>query len=288
MNFLQSVQSSVYNPEFYSELVEKPFSYSLYYFFSLVLILAFIGTGILGTSLIPSLHSITENIDQKILATYPQNLIITIKDGIVSTNVQEPYSIVVPQELTSSKNFPQDIQNLIVIDTHAPFTLEAIKKHKTVALLTKDALIYRDENGAFKIKPVKEIPDTVISKATIQRYIEKARPFIKFIAPISVLMIFLGLIIFFSANLLYLVFGAGLIWIISKFKRAMLSYKKAYQIGLHAITLIMAAQALFFVFPVLTEHGTLWIYVLIFILVVFINFPKPKKVESSSVIQSQK
>ena len=86
MNLISDLRGSVYDPEYYKGLLKKPFSYSLKYFFFLALSLAFIGALLSLFTVLPNLNSFLQELGPKILSHYPQDLVITIKDGVVSTS----------------------------------------------------------------------------------------------------------------------------------------------------------------------------------------------------------
>ena len=100
MQFARTIGQSIYGPDFYRSLFAQPLSFSLKYFFSLVLVLAVVHTATLSYTFIPLLNSFLKNLDSKILAYYPDSLEITIEKGEASSNAEEPYFLPWPEELT--------------------------------------------------------------------------------------------------------------------------------------------------------------------------------------------
>ena len=99
MSFLQNIGKSIYSPEFYKELLGLPFSFSLKYFYSLAVVLAVALAVIFSFKIIPAAQPFLQSIGPQVLNYYPDELVITIKNGDVSTNVAEPYLLPLPAPL---------------------------------------------------------------------------------------------------------------------------------------------------------------------------------------------
>ncbi len=239
---LNVVYASVYSPAFYKALLLKPLSWSIKYFFSFTLVLAVISTAVAGWQAVPAVNSFLNNLAPTILKYYPENLEIVIKDGEASSNVPEPYVIQLPPELISSWNKaanPNPVpENLLVINTETRLVdWKEFQNYKALALLSKDAIVFMDRNGGVRIQPLTAVPNTTINKKEIASMLDGVKPFAKFAAPILVLIIFIGVYSVLSFKLIYLFAAALLIWLIAtKFKKLDVGYKKAYQVGLHAMT----------------------------------------------------
>lgn len=235
MELFEHVRKSIYNPEYYEEIESKPFSYSIKYFYSLVLVMAVILSTVYGFIFIPVTVSFLKSFGTAIVDYYPSELTVTIKGGMVTTNVTEPYSLPFPEKLRSSET--KGIDNLLVIDTHHDFTMDLWNQYKTTAWLTKDTLIYRDKDNRISITPLDKTPNTEITRTKIASWLAAIEPFFKWVPPLLIFGIFVFFMFFLSGYLFYLLFGALLIYFIARLKKIPLSYKKAYQVGLHAITL---------------------------------------------------
>lgn len=108
----------------------------------------------------------------------PDDLEVTIKDGVASTNVREPYVVSLKasdlQEALSTLQIPvpRDLQKprvsatrLLVIDTKA--NAEHFEQYQAAALLTANTLVYFSE-GEMKLVSLRETPNLTINKAFIQ------------------------------------------------------------------------------------------------------------------------
>ncbi len=260
MKFIWEIRDSIYSPEYYKGLLTKPFSYSLKYFFMLVLCIALVVSVSLMFPVFSAVHSFLANVGMKVLEYYPDELRITIKNGVVSTNVVEPYVLPMPPEFKSAFQSAQDragnnvkvnininvnAKNLLVIDTKTPFTIDEFKKADTEILLTKDSAVYYDK-GNTVVAPLDKVSDFTLDKGKITSFLNKAQPYFRFVYPLIAVGMFS--IFFFGAafNMFYLLFAAILILLIARMKKASLSYGKSYQLGLHLITLALIIDNLIF------------------------------------------
>lgn len=237
MELLRHIRQSVYDPEYYREIPAQPLSHSIKYFYSLTLVIAIVLTVVYGFMFTPPLLSFLRSLGPSVLNYYPDELVITIKKGTASTNVTEPYKLPLPESFKLGRN--KDVENLLVIDTQHSFSMDQWKEYNTYAWLTRDTLIYRSDQGDLRLMALDRVPATEITKKELTSWIEAINALFKFVPPLLVLGIFLVMMVILSTKLLYLFLGALLILAIARWKKVNLSYKKAYQIGLHAITLGM-------------------------------------------------
>lgn len=258
MSFLQSVGKSIYSPEFYKELFGRPFSFSLKYFYSLAAVLAIVLAAIFSFKIIPIAQSFFQSIGPEVLNYYPAELVITIKNGQASTNVKEPYFLKMPQGFIPKEgkykyNLEEieprtDLENLLVIDTATPFTLEGFHNYKTAVLLMRDNVAYYSDKGEIKIQSLKGVPDITINKSLVSGLVGKISSLLIFVGPLIAIGTFLIAMIVLSFELVYLLFGAFLIWGLMKIRKISGGYPKAYQIGIHAMTLPIFLNIIIFLF----------------------------------------
>jgi uncharacterized membrane protein len=180
-------------------------------------------------------------VNTKVIGYYPEGLEITVKDGHATTNVIEPYSIRLPDELKNSGSFAKEnpnIENMLVIDTKNDFSMSAFENGKTLAMLTGTSIVYKDKNQ-IRIQPLGRMPNIVITKSTISGLMAKVQPFFSVILFLIPIVIFLLVCIMHAFFLLYCFFAALLVWGIAKIKKLPIGYKKSYQIAIHAGTIGM-------------------------------------------------
>ena len=269
MQFFRDTVKSIFNPLYYQQLQEKPLSYSLKYFLKLSLLLAFIISVVLTVQFIPMVGIFINETNSKLPKIFPVDLMITLKGGTVSTNAQEPVLFrIPPEDQKIPTNNTQELENFIVIDTVTPFSIEKMYAYKTAAWITRDSVVITQEGkGKTEIQSLKKFPDFTISYATIAQLL----PYIKFLIPLAFIGLFIVFTLIMLSSLVYMVLGALLVMLAAKARKISLTYKKAYQIGVHAMTpAVIIVKTLPWIFPGITWSFTLF-FTLLTLLIVVIN-----------------
>src|SRR3989344_585910 len=117
MNFLNNIKDSLYNPDFYSGLKERRLSFSFKYFFSLAATLSIILAFMFGLEFAPIFSA--ENL-RKLAGFYPEELVLQVAKGVISTNVVEPY--IIKDTFEISNDSEKKYANAVVIDTKNDFS----------------------------------------------------------------------------------------------------------------------------------------------------------------------
>src|SRR3989338_10092481 len=116
-SFAATFKNSISNFSGYKNFLTRSFGVTLKYFYFLLLIMAFIGSIIIAITLIPQAPNIdlfVKDAKQLIQVGYPQELVVEIKKGQLTTNVPEPYFIDLPKQMISQ---PQPTKfHLVAID----------------------------------------------------------------------------------------------------------------------------------------------------------------------------
>lgn len=277
MSFFSNIKNSIYNPQYYGDVMLKPFSYSLKYFFGLILFLTLLSTLVYSFTFIPTVKTVIDNIDVGIAKSYPDNLEITITGGKASSNVQEPYFIKLPADWEAEKG--SDFESILTIDTKNTFSLEQFDIYNTTCILNKDSFTCHDQQGTIKIMSLSSVSDFKLNKPVVSAFSARVHPFLKFIYPIFVVIIFVGTFFLFLLQFAYLLVAAVLIWLVAKIKKVTLSYGKAYQLGLHLLTvplvvgfLISAISSIFGI-----EINSFFLFPTALLLIVtFLNLKRPE------------
>ena len=246
MNFLEKIKNSIYGPKYYQEIIEKPFSYSLKYFVVFGLIFALLFTTISAIKIIPEINKFLNKAKPEITKAYPDELEITIKSGTVSTNIEGPSYVPFPDswELKENKKQATSPKNLITIDTKSEPSIDNLNKYDTLILITKNYAIYQDSREEITTRSLKDIPDMVINEASLIRLYDKYSPYLNFISPIIILFVFIFSFFFLAFKLVYLLLATLLIWLIAHVKKVEIKYGKAYQLGIHLMTLPLLVVSL--------------------------------------------
>ncbi len=268
---LTTARGSIYNPQFYRELLTKPFSYSLKYYSAFTLLLIVVLTIATSIPLIARANKVAREFPKKFFEYIPDQLEVTVTKGIVSTNVEEPFSFPVPTVFRESLD-KEGITNLLVIDTLTPFSIAQFDDFKTLAWLGSSQWVYRDTNeGGLKIQPLDPKVSLVVNETKLRGYESTLSKYYRYIGPIIALIIFITLCFIYVGYLVYLLFGALLVFFMLKVMKSEVAYSKAYQIGLHAVTLPILLQVLFTLSGI-PLFNIPFIPTLILLTIVYINF----------------
>jgi hypothetical protein len=272
MGFLKTIRNSIYSPDFYASIPQKKLGSAIGYFFLLILFAA------IAQSISPvwSFLTVGQTEVKKFVNTvkniYPSELVIKIQKGKVSTNVQEPYFIPLPE----NKNMiAEDNFNLVVIDTKTPFSVNQFNQYRAFAWITEDSVFTKSDNQ-IKANDLSKASNITIDKTLVSSLINRFSPWINLITPLAITGISLGLYLFHSLRLVYLFFLAALIWILTKFLKKPLSYGNSYKTGLYAMTLGLFAEVFlgFFKFA-----GFTFMFTLISLAIVLMNkLPKTEEI----------
>lgn len=235
MNIFEKIKNSIYSPKYYSEVIAKPFSYSFKYLLVFALLFALVFTIGMTIKFVPVIKMLQEKAPQ--LANYfPQELTVTIKDGKATTNVQEPYFIKAPQNPNDKNNVQSDMENLIVINTKDKFDVDTFKSYKTFILLTADSVVYADKDNKITINSLSSIKDFKLDRGQVVSFINMAKPLLAILYPIVFVGAYIGGFLVVLLQMVYLIFGALLIWLVAKIKGIKLGYKKSYIVGMQLMT----------------------------------------------------
>lgn len=263
MKFLNKIKSNIYDPSYYSGLLNESFGSSIKYFFKLSFVLALLWAIGFGVLVFPKMYSSLGSIGEEIAKAYPSELEVKIKDGVVSTNVSEPYIVPVSGDYAESK-----YKNIVVIDTKSDFSIDKFESYNTAVMITKNALISKDKNDKITINQLKNVPDFTINHSKVVYWLNKAIPLIKSFSFAVPVLVFIGIFISYTFGLVYLLFAGLLVFILGKIRKLGLSYKKSYQISLHAVTLPFILSA---VSVLINVRMFLFLPTIILLLVVLFN-----------------
>mgnify|MGYP003430062979 FL=1 len=287
MNIFKQIKNSIYNPIYYKNVIlTQPFHESLKYLLKVTLLASLLVIVIFSFSL-PKFFSTVRTMVGSEVANYPDDLVISIKNGNASINKPEPYSIKLsPASSSINDSQKTKVENVFVIDTTKSFNLDAFRSYSTLALLTKtDIVLPKDEKGTIQILPLSSIKDTQITKVSLNNFESKLFKFFPLIIVFMVLFGYIGIFVgYLILNLFTLIIFAFFIWLLSKIKGGDLTYKQSYQVGLHAITVVIFLSILSFFFPV---FGKFVIKSVAVLLVVYINIFSDSKAESSIEIEAK-
>lgn len=253
--FYRSFIKSITSPSYYRDIVKAPLSFSIKYilFLSYLVVLfhTLTAVGYLAFQL-PKLPEHIETVKQRLNTFYPQDLIVTVENGTLSTNKQEPIHFNIP-ELQD-----EEIQHILTIDTSAQ--VENYPDYNSLILVTDEEYVYPENTPeGYSVVQIDETGEHMtISRENYDQLLGEVVPLLErlpSIAPyiligIVLLVPFFGAVFEFIRN----IFSVGLFtlitWLISQVLKIKLNYTKLFQMGLHAATVPVLITAILFLFGV--------------------------------------
>ncbi len=266
MGFLQSVKNSIYSPNFYEKLLTKSLGRSFLYFFLLIFLFTAFRTGPIIYSFAKEGQPEIEKMLSGIVDHFPANLEVKIQKGLVTTNAQEPYFIPFPSSSES-----EDFENLIVIDTKNPFSVDQFDKYSTIAWLSRDSIYVKGSGSEFRAYALSDIEDLTINRDAALNLKTALTPWLAALTPIVGFFAFVAIFVGYSFRLIYLFFLALCIFLIAKLMNKPLLYSQSYKIGMHAMTLGFFVEILQHFIGL---NSIPFLFTLVALAVFYINFQK--------------
>lgn len=238
----------MYDPIFYSQIREKNGSSAFGYFALLVFIFAFFASITPLRGIATFIFQSSEKKDalrREILAVYPDELTLTTKSGKVFMNQPSPYVIPMPAGIANAPVTADRVQklpkNLLVIDTDKPISTDDFDTYDTFAVLSADSIgIFDQEKGKIQIQSLEKIlsESYTLDKA---QFVSLVGILEKILKAVGIMLLFLLPLFMFSGMMLwymmYLLFGALIIWLAVKLRGGDWGYGTAYKAGLYLMTL---------------------------------------------------
>lgn len=284
MRLFQLFKKSVFGPDFYSSLGKKPISFSIKYYYSLTIALALVLTAVASYQLIPTVTVFIKDAGQELFGNFPDELVITVKDGSASVNVIEPYAIPLPESSRLRGYFAEgeSPRNLLAIDIKSDPSPETVLQYDTAVLITEKYILYRgSEAGSVSSQSFDAFSDIRIDKALVRRVHERLDGVGRFVVPLVVMASFIYFLVRFTLILAYLFIVALLIMLLGRVKGITLGYFHAYRIAVHAASLPLAINAVIFG----SYHGLSipYLFTIILLIVAWFNLFPPAETEAVAV-----
>ncbi len=229
--FFDTLTKSLTNFNYYKDIEKAKFSFSLKYLYFLFYILSLITSIVfasqLGMFILPNAPKYIETFKSEASSFYPKELVITVKNGEVSTNVKEPYKI----------------KNLLTIDTKG--NQSDITNDNTPILVTKNSIVTKDNQNSYKVYPLDTNLNMTIDKKSYDKIISQIMPFLKYVEPGLIVLIILSILVWpfvgaaFSllAELIYLLIFSSLFFIVAKLLKRDMNFRNVFKLSMHASSL---------------------------------------------------
>jgi hypothetical protein len=243
-------------------------------------------TAVSVTVSIPKIPNFIEDAKKVLSNIYPEELVLTIQDKKISTNVVEPYFIAIPREMRIPK---REARYLLAIDTSAVIT--DFEKYQSLFLISKEFVAMKDNNSDYKVQPLdeilKDVPDgTKIKKTDFNYLMEKIYPYFNYLYPFAyiaaALLLTLWPLFMAGFNLLgrlimLAVYSLPLI-ILAKLLKRNLTYNNVYRMSMHGLTVFVVIST----FMMLINFNLPYIPLLAFLLWMIVVVVKQEHVTSKS------
>ncbi len=252
--FYNSFIKSITSPTYYRDIVKAPISFSLKYVFFLSYVFMFIFiavSAIYMATFLPKLPEFVTTAKSRLETFYPLNLVITIKDGIVTTNTDEPVFLNIPEAVD------EDIKHVVTIDTKAQ--VEDYYDYDTFFLVTDDSVVYPEsDDKTYSVTSIKELQEEVditqIDRNVYEEFLGVAYPALDSIpklAPfilIGVVLIvpFIASVFEFIRNIIIVALLSVMTFVFALLLKINLPYLKIFQMGLHAVTIPLILMLILF------------------------------------------
>lgn len=237
MDIFKKIAKSIYGPEFYRNLLSQPFSFSAKYLALFTLLFSLALAGVVSLRLIPEVSQIPKAVRSGVVENFPDQIEIVISKGAASTNTEGVVEIKTPASWSSADSQVKNPANLVVVDIESEASADKLMQYDTAVLLTKKYIVYQDGNGEITTQTLANVPDMTISRQTLGSFVDKYSPLINLLVPLLALFVAIGAWFIVGFNLIYLLLAALPIWLIAKVKKVEIGYVKAYQLGMHLMTL---------------------------------------------------
>ena len=242
-SLIETFKRSIYDLDFYAELSKRSFRFAFLYLYVLLAIstgIFLIKTTIFLFPKLPQVDSFVQKVRYSVKTSYPTDLVVTIKNGELQTNVSEPFYINFPQELNRKE---LGSYHIIAIDTSA--SLENFYRYRSMFLLTKNAVVTPDENNGFKVTPFQKNLNLRIDRDTYEIFVAKIEQYLNFVKPLVIYggLLFLiigpwiGAWIGMFGKIILVFFVSLLLFVLAKSVRANLRFASIYKMSLFGLTL---------------------------------------------------
>lgn len=262
--FFSTARKSMIEPRYYKDIAKAPFSFSLKYLFALLTFITFgymLPFAITLLVFIPQIPTFVEAARTTAADYYPEDLVLTLENGTLYTNVQEPYYLPFPGDI----ELDEDYSHLVAIDTRA--SVEDYPDYNAMILLTDTHAVYVDRldtqggdaGDSYKVYAFADgIGDVaensiVFDRSVYDEIVTNVSPLLNYVYPaaIALVILLITLLPFVVAlgtlvgNLMYLAVVTVFLLLLAKLLKKKLDYNTLYRFSLHMNTVPVVVAMLF-------------------------------------------
>lgn len=282
--FFLEIYKAVVNFDSYRSWQNESFSKNLWYLFRLIFLVTFVAILPFFFFLVTQSAKVPEGVTKfkrTVENAFPKELVLTFKNGQLSTNVKEPYYYNLPNDGKTPD------KHLVTIATSAQ--VEDYEEFDTTILVTKNAIVYpKNDSTQKEVMFLKDVKDGKIGYQDYVTVVKKLGPYWRYIYPIYwILTVVLLLIVPFIGagfnllwQLLYLVFMAAALNLLAKMFGMAETFKQTYRILMRSSTLPILFFGVLGVFHLIPPIPFAYSLILgIFTLAIFFHIKKDSPVQ---------
>lgn len=277
-SFVQDVRAGVFDRSFTERFRGRGFWAAMGYLACLAAIEALVLILALAAYAAPGLSALFAS--DPIGTYYPEGLIVTIEEGKVSTNVEEPF--IVPTEgaaAESEESVP--FSNMLVIDTNAEDPLAARAAYDAAILLTDDSIVVAKSEGETRVFSLAEIEHMEVSEEGVRALAKQAvLPAILVGIVVALIALFFGTLLLTATRAFLLVFFALVTWLLASVRGLKATYGESYVLSAYALTLAILAGIVSHLVLVTIPLGMTFVF---FLAAILLNIRAQKGAEPEAV-----
>jgi hypothetical protein len=231
-NFIKTIGFTFYSGYFYNKIKDEKTIGGIEFLFKVSLFIT-VCLAILGLVLILIFSPLLKSkINEFVATSYPDDLVVNIKDGKMTANIDEPFFIKTPGATENS----EVKKNLLVLLPNEKKDASLLSKYDTSLAITSDGIVgEKNEGKEISIINYDDMTFT-LDKVKAQKYLNILYYFFTIFFVIGVVpMGMLVLVTMIGFHLTWLFFVALLIWAFLSLKKLNISYKQSYRIGMYSI-----------------------------------------------------
>ncbi|MBI2414870.1 DUF1189 family protein [candidate division WWE3 bacterium] len=226
--------------DYYKDIERAPFRLSVKYLLALLFIATTVTTIKSAIPIFKNTEPDVRNALENMEKLYPQDLILTIQDGKLTSNKTE--AVIIKNPSYGGKSEIGKTENLIVIDENG--VIEDLKSKNTLMVLNSKNLLVQDPKQVI-VYPLSKFPDVQIDKTFVQKTAQDALPMIKILPYIIVTLLFgITYAFYVVSRFIYLLAVACVLWGFTLLLGETFSFGKLYQFGIHAMTLPLVLEVI--------------------------------------------
>jgi len=280
--FKDVVSKSLFDLSFYQSLQNKPLRFSFRYLFFLLLFIIFI---LIFSVILPFfifgkiIPQYSNRGFQYMKEIFPEGLTLTLKDGSLRTNVDEPFYIEMPKQFSNLSNKT----HLVVIDTKNKYS--NISDYNSWIVVGKNNIyIMEGSNNSDERYETFSLKETrgyfVINKEVYLRILDSLKPYLSYagffyysgLCIVLFVFPFIGAAVYFVCLIMYISLYSYFLYLLFNLLHiSNVTFKSIFHISLHVITVPLTFQFVQYLYKIsvpftFTFPFLIWmIYILIYL-----------------------